>query len=100
MAKRSSKHRYDEYRFFEVCLGKGPKENPAEDIWVCVKAHPAVMPSPEIFTKFLASDIQKHPGTKVLGCYMMDERTAREHYDFSNEDNWPILGGDIQETLF
>ena len=80
------------FRYFEVCLGVGPNENPDTDLWVCIKALSTIMPSTEIITKFMKTDLDKRPWAKVLGFAMIDEATARQEYDFDNEPNWPILG--------
>ena len=87
------------YNYFEVCLGKGPDEDPDNDTWICIKAATLVMPSIEILTEFLKTDLRKRPGSKVIGFYAIDEATARSYYDFDNEPNWPVLGGELLEQV-
>ena len=81
----------DSFRYFEVCIGKGPDEDEARDTWLCVKTKRPAVPSKESLTRFLARDLANHPGDVVVRFYLIDENTARECYDFSNESSWPVF---------
>lgn len=95
-----NKNTRSEYNYFEVCIGKGPKEDPTNDTWLCIKANSLIVPSIEILTDFLKSDLNKRPSEKIPGFCAIDESEAKDCYDFTNESRWPILGGEIQTNLF
>ena len=85
--------RTGEYRYFEVCIGKGPEEDPAKDAWLCIKASPGAEPDAASLAEFLASDLAKRPGDVIVGFYLIEEPTARGCYDFSREAEWPVFEG-------
>lgn len=77
-----------EYKYFEVCIGDGPKEN-VNDTWMCIRG--VKTPSVQEAEQFLAADIAKFGG-HVLNVSPIDRKTAESCYDFSYEEQWPVFG--------
>lgn len=71
--------------FFEVEFSDG-NENTA--MWICIKG--MKQPTIDEAKRFLAADAEMFK-LPVAGVYPIDEATARNCYDFSNESNWPIF---------
>lgn len=77
-----------ELSYYEVCIGHGPKETD-NDFWMCIRGERE--PSIQEAEQFLAADIAKHGG-HVLGVYPIDQEAAKNCYDFSREEQWPVFG--------
>ena len=73
--------------YFEVAFSNGSaNDNNAQ--WICIRG--TQKPTLAEAHQFLALDCERF-GLPVVGVYPIDKDTARNFYDFSNENNWPIF---------
>lgn len=76
------------YQYFEICIGLGPEESGCDN-WMCIRG--VRTPTIEEAEQFCAADVSLYGG-HVLGVYPIDSEDARDSYDFSREQDWPVFG--------
>jgi len=72
-------------KYFEIELSDG---NDDAAVWICIKG--TGQPSIEEAQQFMTRDCETF-GLPVAGVYAIDEWSARNCYDFSNEAVWPVF---------
>jgi len=72
--------------YYDVCFSDGSEST---EPCICIKG--VRQPSVSEANEFLAKDVELY-GAPVVSVDPIDEETARNFFDFSDEKNWPVFG--------
>ena len=77
-------------KYYEIEIGNTPDD--CNNYWMCIKG--VRKPTIEEANIFIASDCARYNGT-VQGVFEISFDYAKDCYDFSREEIWPVFGEEI-----